>query len=106
MQQCINSSLFEFHGNYLHYNKVLLFLTDGVSYYFKADKGLKMMYPNLMHCLIHGLNRAVDLARYSFPNLYKFIAEVKKIFINCTHCKLEFAAFCNVSHPPDPVVTR
>ncbi len=108
VQQCINSSLFQLFGGNLVYDKVLLFLTDGAAYCVKAGKGLKEMYPNLIHCLCltHGLNCVAELVRYSFPKVDNLIAEVKKVFVKCACCKLEFAASCQVPLRPEPILAR
>ncbi len=108
VQQCLNSSLFQLLGGDLDYDKVLLFLADGAAYFVKAGKGLKEMYPNLIHCLCltHGLNRVAELVMYSFPKVDDLIAEVKKVFVKCAHCKLEFAASCQVPLPPEPIPIR
>ena len=108
VQQCINSALFKLLGGDLDYEKVRLFLTDGATYCVKAGKGLKELYPNIIHCLClaHGLNRVAELVRYSFPKVDRFVSEVKKIFIKCARRKAEFAASCQIPLPPEPVLTR
>ena len=108
VQQCINSGLFKLLGEDLEYEKVRLFLTDGAAYCVKAGKGLKELYPNIIHCLClaHGLNRVAELVRYSFPKVDKLIAEVKKVFVKCARRRAEFTASCKVPLPPEPVITR
>ncbi len=68
VEECINSALFKVFGVDLNYEMVRLFLTDGASCCVKASKGLKELYPNIIHCLCvaHGLNRVAEMVRCSW----------------------------------------
>jgi hypothetical protein len=43
-------------------DRILLFVTDAAPYMLKASKGLKVLYPRMVHlpCLVHGLYRVAE----------------------------------------------
>lgn len=69
IQQAVIGALFKTFGVDLDYGKVRLFLTDGAAYCLKAGRGLKQMFPNLLHvtCLCHGLNHVAETVRAEYP---------------------------------------
>lgn len=50
------------------YNNIFVVTTDAAPYMCKAMKGLKVLFPNMIHitCLAHGLHRVAELVRSSF----------------------------------------
>jgi len=108
LQQAIVKALNGVLGEELDYNKVKLLVTDAASYCVKAGKGLKVLFPNLIHltCLAHGLSRVAEMARVTYPKVNLLISETKKIFVKSGNRKRVFAALCQVPLPPEPVVTR
>jgi len=108
LQQAIVKALHGALGEDLDYNKVKLLVTDGAAYCLKAGKGLKVLFPNLIHltCLAHALSRVAELARVTYPKVNLLISETKKVFVKSSQRKREFAASCKVPLPPEPVVTR
>lgn len=107
IQQAITGALFKVLGNDLDYSKIRLLLTDGAAYCLKAGRGLKQMFPNLLHltCLAHGLNRVAETVRYENPLVDQLIAEVKKIFVKAPGRKKALAAAGQVP-VPEPILTR
>ena len=62
---------------------VLLFVSDAAPYMIKAAKTLQLLYPKVIHltCLAQALNRVTEEVRGSYSEVYKLIANGKKIFI-------------------------
>lgn len=89
--------------------KILILLSDAASYMLKVGQNLKIFYENLIHvtCLAHGLNRAAETIRASFPLVNDLIANVKKIFIKAP-LRVQFYKenLPGTPLPPEPVVTR
>ncbi|PSN51684.1 hypothetical protein C0J52_09598 [Blattella germanica] len=88
---------------------ILLFVTDAAPYMIKAGKGLKMLYPKMIHviCLAHAIHRVAEEVRGNYPEVDKLISNVKKIF---TKTPLRVQKFKNEAPslplPPQPVLTR
>lgn len=108
VQQFVTSALFKLLGDNLDYQKVLMFVTDAAAYCLKAGRGLKTLFPNLIHvtCVCHGLNRVAEKVRYSYPKVDKMVAEIKKIFVKSPRRCHEFTTACQIPLPPLPVLTR
>jgi hypothetical protein len=64
-------------------DRILLFIADNAPYILKAAKGLKMLYPKMVHltCLAHGLHRVAKEIRGTYPEVDRMISNVKKIFL-------------------------
>lgn len=88
---------------------VLLFISDAAPYMVAAGKGIKILYPNLIHltCLAHGLHRVCENIRSMFQDVDRFVANCKKIFTKApARIRLfEERAGC-VALPPQPIITR
>jgi hypothetical protein len=63
-------------------DRILLFVTDAAPYMLKAGKGLKMLYPRIIHvtCPAHGLHRVAEEIQGNYPDADSLISKVKKIF--------------------------
>lgn len=89
--------------------KFLLFVTDSVAYMLKAGKGLKAMYPDLLHvtCVNHGLNRLSEEIRSCFPEVDRLVAALKSVFRKAPSRICLFKETCpQLPLPPQPVITR
>jgi hypothetical protein len=64
-------------------DRILLFVTNAAPYKLKAAKGLKVLYPRMVHltCLAHGLHRVAEEIRGNYPDVDSLISNVKKIFL-------------------------
>jgi hypothetical protein len=90
-------------------DKILLFVTEAAPYMLKAAKGLKILYPRMVHltCLSHSLHRAADEIRGNYPDVDSLISNVKKIFLKAPLRVEKFKqAAPSLSLPPKPVLTR
>jgi hypothetical protein len=69
--------------NGIQRNYVRLLVTDAVPYMKKADKGLQMLYPKMIHItwLAHALHRVAEEVRGNFPDVDRLISNRKKIFM-------------------------
>eukprot|EP00095_Tigriopus_kingsejongensis_P000492 snap_masked-scaffold233_size243130-processed-gene-1.17 protein:Tk00492 transcript:snap_masked-scaffold233_size243130-processed-gene-1.17-mRNA-1 annotation:"PREDICTED: uncharacterized protein LOC100902024" len=105
LQQAVIKSLSKLFGDEVDFNKLRM---EGAPYCIKAGLGLKSLCPNMLHstCLAHGVNRVAELARVTYPKANRLLSEVKKNFVKSSHRKREFATFCKVLLPPEPVITR
>jgi hypothetical protein len=65
------------------WDRILLFVTDTALYMLKAAKGLKMLYPRMVHltCLAHGFHRVAEEIRGNYPDVDSLISNIKKIFL-------------------------
>ncbi|CAN7983616.1 unnamed protein product, partial [Ixodes hexagonus] len=63
----------------LQYEKVLLLVTDGASYMCKATKGLKVLYPKMIHvtCVVHAMHRVPEEIRLDFPQVDLLVSNTK-----------------------------
>ncbi|XP_055902175.1 uncharacterized protein LOC129938564 [Eupeodes corollae] len=90
-------------------NKILLFLTDAAPYMIKAARGLKILYPKLIHvtCLAHALHRVAEQIRSNFKNVDLLISSGKKIFLKAPSRVENFKTRYPLTPlPPQPIVTR
>ena len=88
---------------------VLLFITDAAPYMMKAAKGLKMLYPKMIHvtCLAHALHRVAEEIRSNYPKVDKLISNGKKAFKKSPlHLQVFKDAAPSLPLPPQPVLTR
>ncbi|XP_025018144.1 uncharacterized protein LOC112539635 [Tetranychus urticae] len=92
-----------------HYERVLLFVTDGASYMKKAAKALKIIYPKMLHitCIIHGLHRVCETIRTLFQSVDNLITEGKRVFRKAPkRIQLLKQLNSNLPIPPQPTITR
>jgi hypothetical protein len=90
-------------------DRILLFVTDAATYMLKAAKGLKMLYPRIIHltCLVHGLHRVAEEIRGNYPEADSLISNVKKIFLKASLRVEKFKQEApSLSLPPSPVLIR
>lgn len=88
---------------------MLIFVTDAAPYMIKVAKGLQMLYPKMVHvtCLAHALHRVAEEVRGSYPEVDKFIANGKKIFIKAPLRLQKFKEQApSLPCPPQPILTR
>lgn len=89
--------------------KFLLLITDGVEYMIKAGKNLKTLYGKLLHvtCIAHGMNRVAEDIRSHFPEVDKFVANMKAAFKKAPRrIAIYKAKYPDLPLPPSPVITR
>jgi hypothetical protein len=62
-------------------DRILFLVTDAAPYVLKAAKGLKILYPRMVHltCLAHGFHRVAEEIRGSYPDVDILISNAKKI---------------------------
>lgn len=108
VQQAITGALHRLFGSDLNYRRVRLFLTDGAAYCLKAGRGLKDVFPNLLHvtCICHGLNRVAETVRYEYELVDQLISEMKKIFVKVPRRRQALAATRQAPPVPLPVITH
>lgn len=88
---------------------ILLLVTDGAAYMMKAGRQIKLSYPNICHmtCLAHCLHRVAETVRSSYPDVDRFISNMKKIFLKAP---TRLQVFKNIAPeiplPPKPIITR
>lgn len=88
---------------------MLLFVTDAAPYMKKATKGLKVLFPKMIHisCLAHGMHRVAETIRAEFSEVDQLISNVKKVFIKApTRIKTFQELTENIPLPPQPIITR
>ncbi|KDR23904.1 hypothetical protein L798_10250 [Zootermopsis nevadensis] len=74
----------------------------------KAAKGLKMLYPKMVHltCHAHALHRVAEEIRHSYTEVDKF-SKVKKMFVKASLRVQKFKQLApSLPLPPQPVLTR
>lgn len=89
--------------------KFLLLITDGVEYMIKAGKNLKTLYGKLLHvtCIAHGMNRVAEDIPSHFPEVDKFVANMKAAFKKAPRrIEIYKAKYPDLPLPPSPVITR
>jgi hypothetical protein len=90
-------------------DRFLLIVTDTAPYMLKAAKGLKMLYPRMIHltCLAHGFHRVAEETRGNYPDVDSLIYNVKKIFLKAPLRVEKFKQEApSLSLTPKPVLTR
>ncbi|PNF39209.1 hypothetical protein B7P43_G01301 [Cryptotermes secundus] len=95
--------------NGIQRNNVLLLVTDAAPYMKKAAKGLRILYPKMVHitCLAHALHRVAEEVRGHFPDVDRLVSNGKKIFIKAPLRVQKFKQEAPLLPlPPQPVVTR
>ncbi|QQP50698.1 Putative LOC100902024, partial [Caligus rogercresseyi] len=87
IQQAVTGALFKMFGEDLDYNSLHLL-------HLKAGRGLKELFPNMMHvaCICYALNRVAELVRYKFLLVDEMISEIKKVFVKAPRRKKALAA--------------
>ena len=81
--QLVIASLAQLWPEGVHFDDVLLLVTDAALYMKKAARALELVFPNLTHltCLAHALHRVAEHVRSLFPDVDKLISNGKKIFL-------------------------
>ena len=90
-------------------NQFKALLSDCAAYMTKSGRLMKLNYPNLLHitCLVHAIHRVCEQVREMFPEVNKFIACMKKIFLKSGSRIHKFKQACpDLPLPPKPVLTR
>lgn len=90
-------------------DRVQLALTDAAPYMCKSIKGLKILFPKLVHltCLAHGTHRVAETIREIFPEVDGLISAVKKVYKKSPKRIKVFKVQCpGLRLPPSPVLTR
>ena len=74
ISQYIISTLTDFFVENFKYCNLKLIVSDAASYMVKAGKGLKLIFPDMIHitCLAHGLHRVCEKIRSSFNMVNDF----------------------------------
>lgn len=94
----------------VHYDRVLLFVTDAAPYMVKAGKALReALLPKMVHvtCIVHAIHRVCEVIRKSYPHTDKLIATVKSIFLKAPRrVQLFKERLPDLPLPPEPVLTR
>lgn len=75
----------------------------------KAGKNLKVLYSKLLHvtCLAHGMNRVAEEIRSLFPDVDKFVANMKSAFRKApSRIAIYKEKYPDLALPPSPVITR
>jgi hypothetical protein len=88
---------------------VLLFVSNVAPYMIKAAKALQLLYPKMIHvtCLAHALHRVAQEIRGCYPEVYKLIANGKKILIKSPFRVQKFKEEApTLPILPQPIVTR
>ncbi|QQP39560.1 Putative LOC100902024, partial [Caligus rogercresseyi] len=94
IKQAVTGTLFKVFGEDLDFNSLHLLITEGATYCLKAGRGLKELFPNMMHvaCICHALIRVAELVRYEFPLVDELISEIKKVFVKAPRRNKALAA--------------
>jgi hypothetical protein len=107
--QLFNDALKLLWPNEIRYDNVLLFVTDAAKYMKLAAKGLKVLFPKMIHltCLAHGMHRVAETVRASYPDVDKLISNVKKVFIKAPkRVEIFREKASDLNLPPQPIITR
>jgi hypothetical protein len=82
---------------------------DAVEYLKKAAEGRSVCYTKLTHvtCVANAFHRVSETIRVLYPNVYKLVANGKKLFVNLP-ARREFFKnkVAETPFPPIPVITR
>lgn len=95
--------------DYVKKEDVLIFVSDAAPYMVAAARGIKALYPNLIHvtCLAHALHRVAEQIRCQYADVDKFVSNCKKIFSKAPSRIRIFEEKANgIPLPPQPVITR
>lgn len=90
-------------------DNVLLFVTDAAPYMVKAGKGLKLLYPKMVHviCVTHALHRVSEFIRERHVLVNDWVGNLKQIFLKAPKRVQIFKDVAgNLPLPPKPVITR
>lgn len=104
-----NSALSLLWPDGIQHDNILLFLSDGVAYMLKAGRGLKVLYPKMLHltCQAHALNLVAEEVRFAFTDINQLISNVKKVFLKApTRIERFHELAADLPLPPQPVLTR
>lgn len=92
----------------IKYENLILVVTDQATAMIKGIKAAKELYPNINHitCLSHALHRVCEFVRNKNPLVDQFISSMKKILKKSPLRRQNFKEMCNISLPPNPIITR
>ena len=64
-------------------NEFVVLLSDAAPYMIKAGSSLNIFYPKLIHftCLVHGINRVVEVITQFLPDVNSVISNTKKVLL-------------------------
>lgn len=108
--QTINETCsFLWRGN-IQYARLLLVVSDQVSYMISAIKSLKKtkMYPNLHHitCIVHALYRVSEMIRSDYGEVNNLVTALKKVLLNSKSRRIKFVSSTGLPLPPQVIITR
>ena len=85
-----------------------MLLSDAAPYVIKAGSSLKIFYPKLIHftCLVHGINRVVEVITQLFPDVNSVISNTKKVFLKAPLIVTYKEKLHGVPLPSQPILIR
>ncbi|XP_003739588.2 uncharacterized protein LOC100904791 [Galendromus occidentalis] len=92
----------------VHYDRVLIFVSDAARYMGRAAASLKVLFPRMIHvtCLAHGLHRVSEEIRGLFPKVDQLIASMKMVLLKSPSRISLFREEVELPLPPKPILTR
>jgi hypothetical protein len=90
-------------------DRARILLSDAAPYMVKCGKDLRVFFPRLLHvtCVAHALHLVCHRATELFPDVNKFIAAIKMVFLKAPTRRAAYRESCpNLPLPPEPVLTR
>ena len=92
----------------LHYDRVLLLVSDAAPYMKKMGSSLRCLYPKLIHitCLAHGVHRVCEVVRQQYPMINRIIACGKQLFSKAPFRRQSFFSQTSLPLPPKVIITR
>jgi hypothetical protein len=107
ISRLINDTLRQFWPDF-NASHFKLLVTDAAANMLKSGKDLKVFYPEMIHvtCLAHGIHRVCETIRGLFGEVNEIISLVKKVFLKSPSRVLVWKETCNLSLPPEPILTR
>ena len=108
ISQCILNACLKLYNGEIHFEKLLLFISDQAPYMIKTGKTLKGMFSNMMHitCLAHALNLVCEDIRIRNKKVDSFVSKIKNVFVKCPRRRKELLEQQGICPPPVPVITR
>ena len=104
----VNDALMILWPSQIHYDRLLLMLSDAATYMKKMGSALSVFYPKMIHltCLAHALHRVAETIRNKFVDVNNLIANVKAIFVKAPARRQLFASATSLPLPPKVCITR
>lgn len=109
IQTVIMDSLQILWPSKIHYDRLLLLISDQASYMCSAARAMKLgCFPTLMHvtCLAHALHGVCELARNEYKQVAQLIADFSIVFSHCRRRRNGLRVKLGSSPPTLPVATR